>query len=786
MNNKSCNILSEIHLATTETTVFLEDYFLDAKSIKQIIAPFGIEVWHNKETDRIKLAITDSSIILPVSDLNITFDDGTTESIVLIKPKVVLHTLKYYPRGNVSSVKVAGDFNSWNPEGYCFLRKDTYWEYTLEIESGNYAYQLIVDGNWINDPLNSEVLENGYGGFNSLLRVPFPDSEKMVLETEQTYEDNIIISVNESVSGHLVLWNNNVINDTNTFRQHDRIVITIPSEAKNIERSYIRVFGYNTETMTNDILIPLEYGNAVTESGKLNRNDKESQLIYFALIDRFKNGNPSNDKAITSVPIHAKLNYYGGDLVGIKQKIEDGYFQQLGVTTIWISPVVKNTETPIEKNGRISSAYHGYWPLISDKIDEHFGSEQDLHDLVETAHNHNINIILDYVANHVHKDNSIILKNPTWCTPLYLPDGSKNIGRWEDHRFTTWFEDFLPTLDYNKPAVRDTMTDIAVEWLEKYDLDGFRHDATKHIQTEFWRELTKKLKQRVVIPKQKRLFQIGETFGGRKMLQSYINSGIHDSQFSFNLYYETRSAFLYEDVHFEKLSICLRQEMDFFGSHHLMGNISGNHDLPRFISYAGEDLWTNQNAEHEGWSRHITVKNPIGYKKLAMLLAFNATIPGIPVIYYGDEIGIPGGADPDNRRPMYFTGLSKNESENLAVAQKIGQLRKDFLPLIYGTFSFEKIEKQVLVYRRKYFEEYAYVCFNKSRTSQTIDIELPKPIDSSELLSFSQCNFLIQNRHVSIEVPPMSFEVLYHRHGVIAQPKPQQKQFIGNYEEFLD
>ena len=116
--------------------------------------------------------------------------------IVLIKPKGVLYTLKFYPHSNVSSVMVAGDFNSWNPNGYNFSKKDNYWEYTLEIEPGNYAYQIIVDGNWIKDPHNNEVLENGYGGYNSLMRVPFEiriDDPR----TEQTYEDQNIIFTTE-------------------------------------------------------------------------------------------------------------------------------------------------------------------------------------------------------------------------------------------------------------------------------------------------------------------------------------------------------------------------------------------------------------------------------------------------------------------------------------------------------------------------------------------------------------------------------------------------------------
>ena len=782
MSNKICNLASEIHLGTVETIVYLQDYILDTQDITSITAPQGIEVWENKADAKIKLIITNNDIVLPVSNLDIHYADGSKESLILIKSKKVHHIIKYIPQHYVTSVQIAGDFNSWNPKGYNFSYKDNCWQYTLEVEPGNYSYQLIVDGNWIKDPLNNEVLENGYGGYNSLLRVPFADEHNMVLDTIQVLDNNIVISASDAVSGYLCAWQNQVINESNSFRQQNRIIVTIPAEAKKIQRSYIRIYGYNTNTMTNDLLIPLEYGEVVSSSSQLTRDDKEKQVIYFALIDRFNNGNPKNNVNLSAFEqVHAKLNFYGGDLCGIKQKIEDGYFNNLGINTIWISPVVKNPDIPIEKNGRKSAGYHGYWPLKSDAIDEHFGTEADLHELVETAHKHNINIILDYVANHVYKDNPIILEHPNWCTPLYLPDGSKNIGRWEDQRFTTWFEEFLPTLDFDKPAVVETMTDIAVTWIEKFDLDGFRHDATKHIQTEFWRKLTKKLKEKVVIPKHKRLFQIGETFGGREMLQSYVNSGIHDSQFSFNLYYETRSAFLYEEVHFEKLSICLRQEMEFFGSHHLMGNISGNHDLPRFISYAGEDLWTNQNAEYEGWNRHITVKNPIGYQKLAMLLAFNATIPGIPVIYYGDEIGIPGGGDPDNRRPMYFTGLSAHESENLALTQRLGQIRGTFLPFIYGDFKFIKIEKQILIYKRKYFDEFAYVIFNKTKETQTIEIQLDSHVDYTQIQSFSQCKFYMRNLQLFVEVPSMSFEILYHR-----KPAKQEQKVVNPYERFIN
>ena len=760
--NTICHIASPVTLNLRETEINLQDYFINPSSIKEIIVPEGFELWENKRKGIISLEIIDSTKIQQVNSLDIVTYDGIKNSIVLIQSKKILHTVHFYPQGFVRRVQIAGDFNSWNPKGYDFAFIEGSWQFPLEVDPGNYAYQIIVDGKWMNDPMNLEVLENGYGGYNSLLRVPFNKTDNDIsIVTEKVLHDNIVLHINGTITNYLVLWQNEVINEPYTFNHLQKLLITIPPYAINLQRSYIRVYAFDENNVSNDVLIPLEFGKVLFNPSELTRNDKEAQVIYFALIDRFNNGDPSNNKPLKDNEIHAKLNYYGGDFVGISKKIEEGYFTKLGINSIWISPVVKNPDKPCEKEGQKSSGYHGYWPIDSEKIDSRFGSEKDFKKLIEVAHNHNINIILDYVANHVHEENLIIKEHPDWCTPLYLPDGSKNIGRWEDQRFTTWFEDFLPTLDYDKPEVIEKMTDIAVEWIKKYDLDGFRHDATKHISTNFWRTLTRKIKEQIIYPTEKRIYQIGETFGGRDMLKSYINSGIHDGQFSFNLYYETRSAFLYENVHFEKLCTCLKQELQAFGYNHMLGNISGNHDLPRFISYAGEDLWMNQNAEHEGWNRHISVKNPNGYKKLSMLLAFNSTIPGIPVIYYGDEFGMPGGGDPDNRRPMKFFGLNEYENKTLKQTKQLVQMRTHYLPLIYGDFTFNIVEKQILVYSRRYFEEFAIVVFNKSISKQVITIPFVK--SENPIYSLHKNKITITNNSISIELESLSYDIIYNK-----------------------
>lgn len=784
-NTKINSLATPITLDLKLTKVFLCDYILQPETIQSLAAAKGIEIWENKKNHVVALHIADSERVKPVSTLDITFNDGTVQSIVLIKSKKIIHPVRFY--GMAYTVQIAGDFNSWNPKGHDLEFKDNCWQCDLEIEPGNYSYQLIVNGEWINDPLNSEVIENGYGGYNSLLRVPFTKGkDELFIEPLKDLEQNLVVTFRGTMTDYIVLWENTLISKIHAKTHNKTILIPIPDEAKTKNRSFIRVFACNDTTMSNDLLIPLtthkkangdSVNTVVTAHAQLTRDDKEAQVIYFALLDRFYNGSPAQQMQINKeTDIHAKLNFHGGNIKGLHQKLKEGYFKNLGINTIWVSPIVQNPQAAVEKNGQKCAGYHGYWPLNSRTIDPRFGNDAQFQAFILAAHEAGINVILDYVANHVYKDNQIILDHPDWSTPLLLPDGSKNIGRWETERFTTWFEEFLPTLDFSKPEVVEQMTDIALEWVKKFEIDGFRHDATKHIQTEFWRTLTRKIKEEYGLPLNKRFFQIGETFGGREMLKSYINSGLHDGQFSFNLYYEARSAFLYETVHFEKLCICLRQELLSFGYNHLMGNISGNHDLPRFISYAGEDLWMNQNAEHKGWARHITVKNPIGYNKLLLLHAFNCTIPGIPVIYYGDEIGMAGGGDPDNRRPMKFTGLSQHEQNTLTMVQDIVYMRTHYLPLIYGTFEFVLIEQQLLVYKRVYFDAVALVIFNKSRTEQTLQIPLKaNNIRMDMAFSFQKNNFKLTGDYIEITIPAMNFDII-HSHPL---------EFVAHSEDTL-
>ena len=117
-------------------------------------------------------------------------------------------------------------------------------------------------------------------------------------------------------------------------------------------------------------------------------------------------------------------------------------------------------------------------------IDNRFGNKAAMDELLKTAHANNMNVILDYVAHHVHQDHPLYKQKPEWTTPLYLPDGTMNTEKWDEHRLTTWFDTFLPTWKFADHALVEALTDTAMYWVENYDPYG--------IGTPFW--LSDKLK----------------------------------------------------------------------------------------------------------------------------------------------------------------------------------------------------------------------------------------------------------------------------------------------------
>ena len=759
-NSEIRGLASVVQLAGEESEVILGDYFLDVSLIDTIIAPRNFDVLMAADKKTVKL-IAQSNSIPQLSELKV-WANGACYSLLMRKSRKQLVNFTYQPKGKQpKSVQLAGQINDWNPSKTNLEKVDGVWETTLLLNPGKYHYQVVVDGDWILDPANPVIEDNNIGGQNSVLRVGESNPNLLpFIYTKDTKSEKIFIGFENKVDELFVIWENYRLSDNFVSIEDAGATITIPANANGLKRSHIRVWAYNAEGESNDLLIPLEGRRVVTSTAQLNRSDLHTQIMYSLMIDRFYNANPDNDQPVDDPEIHPKANYYGGDIAGITKKITDGYFEALGINTIWVSPITQN---PLGAYGLYPeprtkfSGYHGYWPISSSKVDFRFGTSDEVHQMLAEAHKRDINIILDYVANHVHQEHPLYQKHPDWATELYLPDGTLNTEKWDEHRLTTWFDTFMPTLDLERPEVYEPMTDSALFWVTQYKFDGFRHDATKHIPEVFWRTLTRKIKENV--EPNRTIYQIGETYGSHELISSYIGSGMLDGQFDFNVFDAATATFGRTDVPFTNLHSKLIEGFSYYGWNNLMGIITGNHDKGRFISYAGGALSFDEDAKKAGWTRHIGVGDEVGYKKLQMLNAFNLTIPGVPTIYQGDEFGQPGGNDPDNRKMMQFDDLNPQEQQTIEVTKKLTNLRRTNMALNYGTFEPVVVNDKVYAYARTYLGNVVLVVFNNSNVAADIGMELPARFAELSFSSNFDNEFSKSNEKLTVKLDGFSFEV---------------------------
>lgn len=759
--SNSTGLAKLITLPPDTGRIDLMDYFNDVGLIDSISAVPGLELKLDASKQFVSLKV-DKNKLKPLVSMNV-WCKGYSYTLMLRKSlkQYVPIELKGIPE-TVNVVQLAGDINNWQPALTPLKKESGVWKTNLLLNPGKYSYKVVQDGVWFMDKSNSDSTSNGMGGFNSVLTVSAGDLSKAPKVSTANYGDGFVeLKIDNKADEIFVLWENYRLPDDRLEMKDGLLRIAIPSFAVKAKRTALRVWAYNDAGAGNDLLIPLQDGKVVTKATDLPRDDFHTSILYFMMVDRFFDGDTSNNQPVTDPKVDFKANYQGGDLQGILKKLQEGYFRDLGVNTLWFSPIVQNPEGSYQEYPeprRWFSGYHGYWPVRTTVIDHRMGNDATLKSLVDKAHEGNMNVLMDFVSNHIHNENPLYKQHPEWFSSMYTADGRVNIRIWDEQRLTTWFDTFMPDIDYTKPEAVNAFSDSAMYWIEKFKLDGFRHDATKHVSEVFWRALTRKLKQRVVAKDSRNIYQIGETFGSRELIGSYIGSGMMDAQFDFNLYFDARPVFAGESESFEKVATSLMESGQYYGSHSLMGNITGNHDMPRFLYYAGGANKLGEDEKEAGWSREIKVDDLCGYERLKLLHAFIMTIPGIPVIYYGDEIGMTGANDPDNRRMMQFSGLNPKQLEIKETVKKLAQFRRSSMPLLYGTTRILRADKNVLVYERAYFGERAIIAINRSANAEAVEVQ------GAGLNQKAQSIFgsFIPTSHnkLKLTIKPLSFEII--------------------------
>jgi glycosidase len=195
-----------------------------------------------------------------------------------------------------------------------------------------------------------------------------------------------------------------------------------------------------------------------------------------------------------------------------------------------------------------------------------------------------------------------------------------------------------------------------------------------------------------------------------------------DAQFDFNHYDAMISAIALDGSWSDLVGIA-EESLKAYGAHHLMGNLTGNQDRPRFTSLADGSVKADEDTKLAGWTRDIQHAGSIGFQRMQLLTAYLMSVPGIPCIYQGDEIADVGGNDPDNRRMMRFDALSQDEESTRSHAAEWIELRRARMSLLYGSTRFEVVSPALLRITRTYIGETTTVYLNKSSNPERIDIE---------------------------------------------------------------
>jgi neopullulanase len=475
-------------------------------------------------------------------------------------------------------------------------------------------------------------------------------------------------------------------------------------------------------------------------TARLGRNQgiTPADAIYLIVPDRFANGNPTNDEPADAPHTGDRANpraYHGGDLRGIREHLP--YLKDLGITALSLTPILRSGS---------AQDHHGYSAVDLYAVDPDLGTNQEYRDLVGDAHKQDLKIIFDFVANHVGPQHPWVVDPPTadWFhgpaqnhenTATGIPknfygDNPKNpidhdpfeiladphaTSRLSRNLTDGWLINTFPDLNTENPLVGQYLLQNAIWWAEISGLDAYRLDAFPYVPRRFWAIWHSGLRQ--LYPY---LTTIGEVshpdpsvtsfFQGGQRRFDGLDSGL-STLFDYPAFFALRDVLL-RQAPVGRITDILRHDSLYVDSDTLV-TFFGNHDVERFVSAAGSSP-----------------------AKLKLAFALTLTLRGIPELYYGDEIAMPGGADPDNRRdfPGGWPGDPKNaftpegrtseQQEIFTLVQTLLRLRREHPSLQSGRLWHLSSDDASYVFLRETEDERVLVAFNNSAEPKTLRVPL--------------------------------------------------------------
>jgi neopullulanase len=490
-----------------------------------------------------------------------------------------------------------------------------------------------------------------------------------------------------------------------------------------------------------------------------------ADVMYLIMIDRFADGDPSNNGGIYDRK--NKFYYHGGDLQGVIDRLP--YLKELGVTAIWLTPWYDNYDrlNQIElKEDKPSTGFHGYNPQDFYAVDEHFGTHAKLRELVDAAHRSGIKIIQDQVMNHTGPYHPWVddPPTPTWFNGTKARHLKNSFQTWVLHdpraveslkreTMDGWFLDFLPDLNQHDPEVSRYLIQNTLWWIGTTGLDGIRMDTWQYVPNSFWRDWNRALKREFpnfrVVGEVKDGDVVHTSFfqGGRVRFNG-VDSGL-DSLLDFPLFYPIRHAFA-EGKPIDEIPKTLAKDYLYTNSEILV-TLLGGHDDGRFMSEKGATI-----------------------AGLKLANAFVLTTRGVPQLYYGDEIAMEGGDEPttrgdfpggfpgDKRDAFTAAGRTKDEQELYEYIRWLIYRRREFPVLQRGALINLYVAEQQYAYARVLSDTAAIVVFNNDDKAAEIEFDVKRAglRDGVTILNLQTVNRdVLRNGKMRVNLPKRSVAI---------------------------
>lgn len=529
------------------------------------------------------------------------------------------------------------------------------------VSTGDYYYYYVVDGTEELDAFNSEKAD--YSGKEcsvchfkkanvsvtaSLSQYAMDYNDNNVLSVKLTAKDGEGLETSEiaAITADLseLGLNREFAIDPTLMEGTISCLNTVAAGEKTIPVTVKDIYGNVYTTATNV---------TVTERKKSAGDfDWDEAVIYFAVTDRFFDGDASNNDAYGvgdyNTGEKGGSSYHGGDFAGLNQKLD--YLKDLGVNTIWITPIVENiTEDQHDnKTDTATYGYHGYWASDFTKLNKHLGTEQQFKALLDAAHSKGMKIMVDVVLNHAgygtEKYFNSILTDADGNSISMIRDSNNTISG--DDKYDSLSD--LPDFVTENKAVTDQLVTWQTEWMSKYSIDYYRVDTVKHVETTTWAAFKNSLTK--VNPDFK---MIGEYSGaGYANNAGELGTGTMDALLDFD-FNDFAQNFVTGNI--SSVENSLQKRNNAINNTSVMGSFLSSHD---------EDTLQYKLVNES------KISEEEAYNLMKVAATLQITAKGQPVLYYGEEIG-QGGANnwplQTNRRDFDWTELEKQKADSNSI-----------------------------------------------------------------------------------------------------------------------